>query len=253
MKITLKKDSHLFNYSNHFGSTVDFLPTLFVGADTLNDIEPTSSVLCTTFTADKVKSGETGKLYDHQWLWSQMQALGETTGNGASPQDAFATAVKGQRVVPTGEIETSAAYFRVDQGPYDAFTNTKSAMQNEYDKGFKRPVGCGTNWYDEWRDVTLMPMGKTEVSEHEWEIVGWSENYPDCFQIDSHEGYYKYIPRDVFNAAMNATWGAVALTLAETTQEEIDYLKSVKVSLLQQALDLAYNIYKILLSHLSPQ
>lgn len=243
MKLLLHKDSHLFNYQKHFGSTTEFSPTLFVGnPTTVSDIEPIGSVMCTVITADKVKSGETGKLYDHNWLWTQMNMAGKVSNTGADPSDAFAMAVKGQKVTVTGEIETSAAYFQTDEGQYDYFTNVKSAMQLEFNKGFKRPQGCGTWWFSEWENVVLLPQGQTHVSDHEWEIVGWNPDYPNCFQIDTHEGYYKYMPQAVFNSAMDITYGSKALTLAETTQEAIDYLKSVKVSLLQEAIDLCYNI-----------
>lgn len=244
MKLLLHKDSHLFNYQTRFGSTTTFSPTLFVGNPwAISDIEPIGSVMCTAFTADKVKSGETGKAYDHNWLWSQMNMAGEVSNTGASPKDAFATAVKGQKVSVTGEIETSAAYVQTEIGQYDFFTNVKSFIQMEYNKGFKRPVGVGTWWFYEWENVVVLPMGKTHITDHEWEIVGWDANYPDCFQIDTHEGAYKYIPRNVFNEAMDITYGSVALSLMETTQEDIDYLKDIKVSLLQEIYDLAYNIY----------
>lgn len=252
MKIILKRNSRIFNYQEHFGSTTDFLPTLFVGGDTISDIEPVGSVMCTAFTADKVKSAETGKKYDHAWLWSQMNSLGKATLAGASPEDAFAVAVKGQKVITTGEIDTSAAYFRTDVGEYDPFTNVKSAIQMEYSKGLKRPEGCGTYWYSQWENVTVLPVGVTTVSEHEWEIVGWDDTvHPDCFQIDSHEGMYKWMPRDVFNAAMAATYGSMSLTLADSSQEVIDFLKTVQVSLIQRALDLCYNLYQVLSARLT--
>jgi hypothetical protein len=248
-KVILKRDSHLIPYQLAFGATTTFSPSLFVGGDTISDVEPVGSVLCTCFTADKIKSGETGKKYDHQWLWTQMVTAGKTSSGGASPKDAFAMAVKGQRVIPTGEIETSAGYFQVEIGQYDFFTNVKSAIQLEYNKGFKRPVGIGSQWYSEWENVTVLPLGKTHVSDHEWQIVGWDESHPNCLQIDSHEGYYKWIPQDVFNAAMDATYGSVALTIAETSQEQIDFLKTVKVSLWDKAFDVLYNIIKQLSIH----
>ncbi len=149
MRINLLQDHRLFNYETTFGSTTTFSPTLIVDAGFL-DVQPIGDVSCTCYTADKVKSGDTGKRYDHTWLWAKMVQARMVVNNGASPQDAFGMAVKGQRVVPTGEIDTSVAYFQCELGQYDFFTNVKSAIQMEYNKGLKRPVGVGTYWYREW-------------------------------------------------------------------------------------------------------
>lgn len=251
MKILLTRDSRRFNYQREFGSTAQFSPSLFVGnEETINDIEPIGSVMCVIYTVDKVKSGETGKIYDHTWLWTQMVQAGKVSSSGSNPNDGFALAVKGQKVVLTGEIDTSVGYFQAELGEYDFFTNVKSCIQNEYIRGFKRPIGCGTYWYSEWENVTVLSMGKTKISAHEWEIVGWDEEHPNCFKIDSHEGYYKYMPQDVFNAAMDATYGSVALTLSETTEEQIQALKAIKVSLIKRLLDWCYNTVKILTTKL---
>lgn len=245
MNILLKRNYKIFNYEQVFGSTSDFTLTLLVDAGHL-DLEPMNSVLCTCFSADNVYSAETGKIYDHNWLWIQMNNLGKASAQGASPEDAFYTAIKsGLKVVPTGEIDTPVAYFRVDQGIGTPFDNIKSAIQLEYNKGFKRPVEIGSWWYAEWGGVLpngIMPLGKTHTSNHSWEICGWDEEHPDCFKINSWEGYYKYMPKNVFNAAMSATSGAMGLTFAQTEQEVIDYLKNVKISLIQWALDLCYNL-----------
>lgn len=248
MKILLTRDSQLFPYHVAFGSTTVFSPTVELDAPfTVNEIEPVSSVACTCFTVDKIKSAETGKDYDHTWLWTQMVNAGKGTRFGASPKDAFALAVKGQKVIPTGEIDTSAAYFRCDVGVSDAFTNVKSAIQLEYNKGLKRPVGVGTNWYVEYNNTFpngVLNMGVEVNSEHEWVIVGWDSAHPDMFKIDAHQGYYLYIPRDVFNHAMSDTYGAVALTLAETTAEQIAILKTIQVSVVQKYMDIIYNLYQ---------
>lgn len=247
MKILLKKDYRRFNYQKVFGSTTIFLPTLLVDAGFL-DKQNVGAVDCTAFTADKVKSGETGKRYDHTWLWAQMMEKGKTSSGGASPQDAFAMAVKGQKVVPTGEIDTSVAYFQVDEGQYDFFTNTKSAIQKEYNSGKKRPVGCGTFWYAEWNvgPNGVMPEGKFHISDHEWLVCGWDEEHPNCFKIDAHMGYHMYMPQNTFNKAMDATYGSVGLTLAETSQEVIDFQKANSYSLIQSIIDKIFNTLKVI-------
>lgn len=251
MRTILKRDSRLFNYQQKFGATTEFLPTLFVGnPNTISDIEPMGSVMCTVFTADKVKSGETGKIYDHNYVWGKMIQAGKVSAGGASPQDGFAMAVTGQRVVPTGEIETSAGYFQCEIGQYDSFTNVKSAIQLEFNKGYKRPVGCGTHFYPNWVGQTVLSQVQGDPSEHEWQIVGWDETHQDCFQIDAHLGFYQYIPKDIFNETMDELYGTVALTLSETTQEEIDALKAIKVSLIKRMLDWCYNRVKILTARL---
>lgn len=251
MKIIFKKGKSyrkLFNYQRQFGSTTVFSPSLSVDAGFL-DIEPAGNVNCTCFTVGKIASAETGKHYDYTWLWTQMVKLGKTSMFGASPQDAFATAVKGLKVVPSGEIDIFPAYFQVDAGQFDTFTNVKSAMQLEFNKGNRRPVGCGTQWYAEWGGVLpngVMPEGKTHVTDHEWEVCGWDEEHPNCFKIDSHEGYYKYMPQDVFNKAFKDTYGAVGLTLAMTTQEVIDFNKALGYSKIQSAIDAIFNILKLI-------
>lgn len=247
MKTFLKRDSKLFKYETMFSSTTDFSPTLLVDASHM-DIEPIGSVACTCYAVDNLISAITGLIYDHDWLWTQMIKAGKATSTGASPQDAFSTALTGVRVVPTGEIDTPViAYFQVDEGSFDSFTNVKSAMQNEYNKGDKRPVGVGTKWYPEWNTVgpngtVPLPLSLNSPIAHEWEICGWDEQHPDCFKINSWQGYYLYISRDVFNAVMDATYGSVALMFAQTTQEQIDYLKSIKISLWQKIFDLVFNI-----------
>ncbi len=245
MNIILKKDSRLFPYQTTFGSTETFDDTVELDAPfTVDEIEPIGSVACTCYSANKVKSAETGKEYDPVWLWTQLVQSGKATSAGASPQDAFSIAIKGQKVVPTGEIDTSVAYFRVDSGDADPFTNVKSAIQLEYTTGKKRPVACGTKWYVEYNNTFpngVLRMGITPNSAHEWIIVGWDSTHPNMFKIDAHQGYYLYMPQDVFNHAMTDTYGAVALTIAETTQEEINILKAINVPWYLQALDLAYN------------
>ena len=44
------------------------------------------------------------------------------------------------------------------------------------------------------------------------------DTHPDMFKIDALQGYYMYMPKDVFNHAMDDTYGSVALTIAETSQ-----------------------------------
>lgn len=242
MKILLTRDPMLFPYQTVFSSTTEFMPNLFVGGDTVNDIEPVGAVDCVAVTVDKIKTAETNKPYDHIWLWNQLVQSGKATKYGCSPQDGFAQAVKGQKVTLSGEIDTSIAYFRCDVGDRDAFTNIKSAIQLEYTMGKKRPVGVATYFYPNWLNQTLLSVGQGTPSSHEWEIVGWSESHPDCFQIDAHIGFYQWIPQDVFNTTMKATYGSVALTLADTTQEIIDTLKDINVPLYRTALDFAYNL-----------
>ena len=192
MKILLKRDHRIFKYDQVFGDTIVFTPTLYVDAGTLEP-QPVGSVYCTVYTTGKIGTAETGRKYDYLWTWIQMVKLGKTSSGGASPQDAFSVSIKGMKVVPTGEIDTFPAYFRTDIGRYDAFTNVKSCIQNEYNKGLKRPVGIGSQWYAEWGGVLpngIMPMGINHTSDHEWLVCGWDEQHPDMFKIDSHEGYY---------------------------------------------------------------
>lgn len=248
MKISLKRNSKLFSYQAHFGSTTDFPVRLFVDAGFL-EIQPIGDVECTCFTACNVASAMTGKRYDHIALWADMQGLGKVSVNGADPVDAFSTAVqKGLHISPTGEIEKPAvAYFQVETGQYDFFTNVKSYMTLESQKGFKRAVGCGTPWFAEWLGLnsdTVLPEGKQAVSNHEWMVTGWDDElHPDCFRIDWWGGRYFWITREGFNSAMDALYGTKALGLAQTTEEELEYLKALKVSLIQKALDICYNIY----------
>lgn len=247
MRIILKRNHNIFPYQQVFGSTTDFSATLLVDAGFL-DTQAVGAVDCTAFTADKVKSGETGKRYDHNYLWGQMIALGKSSQFGASPQDAFSTAVKGQRTVD-GVIETSNSYYQTDVGQFDFFTNVKSAIQMEFNKGRKRPVGVGTFWYAEWNGLdpnSTMPEGRTHISDHEWLVCGWDKEHPNCFKIDSHQGYYMYMPKDVFNKAMDATYGSVALTLAETDAERIDFLKEINYSYIQAIIDYIYNALKVI-------
>lgn len=242
MKITLKRNHRLFKYQEEFGSTTQFESNLFIGADTVNDVEAPGAVICVPITADKVKSAETGKLYDHLWLWGQIIQAGKASSGGCSPQDGFSVALKGQKAT-TGEIDTSPAYFQCELGDYDYFTNVKSVIQNEFNKGKRRPVGVGTNYYSEWVNQTLLdlPKNSSQNTEHEWEVVGWDEDHPNCFKIDAHIGFYQWITQKAFNYAMDATYRSVALTLAETTQEKIDFLKQTNFSLVQTLVDLIIN------------
>lgn len=254
MKIILKRDYRRFKYEQVFGDvTPQFSDTLLVDNGSL-DIEPNGSVACTCFTVDKVKSGDTGKSYDHTWLWTKMVQAGKVSSGGASPQDAFSQAVKGQKVVGTGEIDTSVAYVQVDGDKGNYFLKVKSAIQNEFNKGFKRPVGVGTFWFAEWSAVLpngTLPHGTTHVSDHEWLICGWDKEHPNSFKIDTHEGYYKYITQEEFNYAMDITYGSVALTLVQTTDEQIEFLKNQKIDLIKTALDFCFNLYKILTARLA--
>ncbi len=240
---TLLKRKQVFNYEKVFGGTDIFLPTLLLDTD-ISDVEPQGSVICVPMAFDKIASLETGFKYDHQYLWTEIVKAGKASSGGTSPQDGFAIGCKGIRRVSTGEIDTFPAYFQTDIGTKDFFTNVKSAIQMEYNKGNKRANAVGTFWYKEWENVTILPLGKTPVSDHEWLITGWDEEHGDMFRIDSHEGYYKWVPREVFNAAMDATYGSVALTIAQTTQEVIDYLKATEISLIQKILDFLWNELK---------
>lgn len=247
MKIFLTRDSKRFKYHEVFGSTSDFLPTLFVDAGHM-DIEPPGSVACTCFTADNIISAITGKSYDHNWLYTQIVQAGKATSSGTTPQVAFSIAIEGVKVVPTGEIEHPVvAYFQTDEGESDFFTNVKSAIQLEYNKGFKRPNGIGSKFYQEWLNIPaegVLPIGVTMVTDHEWEVCGWDDTtHPDMFRINDWRGNYYWMPRNVFNAAMDDTYGSVALTFAQTTQEQIDFLKAKEISLITRAIDTAFNIW----------
>lgn len=247
MKIFLKKDHRLFSYQKEFGSTTKFLPTLLVDAGYL-DVQPPGNVMCTCYTACNIASAITGTKYDIIWLWTQMVQLGKTSNGGASPQDAFDTATKGLKNVFTGEITKPViAYFQVETGQYDFFTNVKSAIQMEYNKGFKRPVGIGTVFYPNWANGganIIFSKGLGNPSDHEWEVCGWDEQHPNCFQMNWWGGFKDYITQDDFNKAMDATYGSVALTFAVTTQEKIDFLKEQNYSRIQGAIDKIYNILK---------
>ncbi len=247
MKLLLKRDSRLFSYQHVFGSTSEIAKTLLLDTGSL-DIEPIGSVACTVYTRDKIASAETGKTFDHLKGWSDMVTRGKTSSQGASPQDAFSCAVNpGLTVAVSGEVITFPAYFDVLKGIYDSFGNVQSAIQLEYDKNLKRPIGIGSKWYQEWQGIApngVMPMGKTPVSGHEWMICGWDEEHGDMFKIDAHQGYYTYMPREVFNATIRDCYGAVGLTLAQTTQEVIDFNKAIKVSVLQKMIDLLYNLWQ---------
>lgn len=248
MKTILKRDHRLFPYQYVFGSTLQFDETLLVDAGFL-DTQPVGNIDCVLYSADKVKSGETGKKYDHVWLGIQARKTGKMTSTGMTPQDGFSVAIKGQKVVPTGEIETSPAYFQTEIGKYDFFTNVKSAMQLEHNDGKRRPIACGTFWYAEWGGVLpngIMPEGKTHTSDHEWVVCGWDKEHPNCFKIDAHLGYYMYIPQDVFNKAMDATYGSVALTIAATSEEGIEWMKANSYSFIQSWIDRIYNALKII-------
>lgn len=253
MKIILKRDYRIFKYEKVFGAVDVFSPTLLVDAGTL-DTEPVGEVTCTLYTTTKIGTAETGRKYDVNWLWTQMIKLGKVSSGGASPQDAFSVSIKGMKVVPTGEIDTFPAYFRVDTGSNTPFDNIKSAIQSQFNKGNKRPVGVGSGWYAEWGGVLpngVMPMGKTHTSDHEWLVCGWDAEHPNCFKIDAHIGYYMYMPKEVFNATMAATYGAVGLTIAQTTEEMIEVLKGQKIDLIKTALDFCYNLLKILQAKLA--
>ena len=97
MKTFLKKDYRLFKYQQVFGATQNFLPTLLLDTD-ISDAQPIGNVMCTCYSADKVKSVETGKKYDHVWLWAQMQKLG-----------------KGQQRLWQFLLQNDGQYFRKDK------------------------------------------------------------------------------------------------------------------------------------------
>lgn len=243
--IRLKRDSHIFQYHTEFGSTTDILPTLIVDAGHM-DIEPVGSEACTCYTVCNIMSAITGKTYDILWQWTQMVAHGRASLSGASSQDAFAEGINGVKVVLTGEVETPVvAYFQVDTGPLDFYGNVQSAIQLEFNKGLKRPIGVGTVWYPNWLSAGVngtLPPGQGKPTDHEWEVCGWDVDHPGCFKINAWLGYYVYMPQAIFNTAMDATYGSVALTFAETSQEKIDYLKTVEISAIQICLDFCYNL-----------
>lgn len=251
--ILLKRNHRLFNFEKEFGATLAFDDTLLVDAGFL-DKQPIGDVSCTVYTVDKIKSGDTGKRYDHKWLWSEMVRLGKATAQGAVPTDAFSLAVKKQKVLDKEEYDDSVAYFQTDVGSYDYFSNVKSAIQKLKDMGFWRPQGVGTYWYMEFLQTgenQIMKEGKTRVSAHEWVVCGWDKEHPECFKIDAHEGFYRYMPREVFNKLMHETYGSVALTLAETDQEKIDFLKEDNYSFIQALIDKLYNALRIIQSKIN--
>lgn len=246
-KILLRRDSRLFNYDKVFGSTTDFPTRLFADAGLL-EIQQPGNVMCTAFATTNVASAITGKDYDQIALWADMQGQNKVMPNGADPVDAFSVAVKsGLHVVPTGEIEKPAiAYFQVELGHYDFFTNVKSYMTLEWRKGHQRIVAVGTPWAKEWLwplSDTVLPEGTTSFTNHEWIVTGWDDElHPNCFRIDWFGGRYNWVTQVDFNKAMDALYGTKALGFAATSAEHIEALKSIKISLLSKALDLCYNI-----------
>lgn len=238
------KRKQVFNYQKEYGSTTEFLPTLLFDTN-IDDIEPAGAVICVPMAFDKIASIITGFLYDHQYLWTQIVQAGKASSGGCSPQDGFAIGIKGIKRVLTGEIDTFPAYFQTDIGQYDFFTNVKSAMQMEYNKGFKRANGIGTYFYPNWVNQTVLGQGQGAPTDHEWTVTGWDDvQYPNCFRIDADLGFYQWIPQEVFNTAMDATYGSVALTIGQSTAEKIAYLKATEISAIQTCLNFCYNLAK---------
>ena len=237
MNTILKRDSRLFNYQHNFGTTTIFLPTLFVDSGD-QPVQPIGNVQCTVYTATDVGKGENGKDYPIDDVWNEMLIQGKASTSGASPQDAFAA-------MTSLYSSDFTSYYQTDVGIFDFFFNVKSAIQNEYNLGRKRPNGCGTYWYQEWNGLSpgsIMPMPKTKVSNHEWEVTGWDELHGDMFRIKAWTGCYYWIPREVFNFAMDDCYGTVALTLATSSQEVIDFNKAISVSKWNLLMDTCYNI-----------
>jgi hypothetical protein len=95
-----------------------------------------------------------------------------------------------------------------------------------------------------WNDVEpngVLPMGQGTPSKHEWKVCGWDADHGNAFKINAWQGYYVWIPQEVFNATMNATYGSVALTLATSSEEVIAFNKAIKISTLQQLIQLYEN------------
>ena len=241
MNILLKSDKRLFSYQRNFGETTNIQPTLLLDSGDL-PIEPVGSVQCTTYTTTSIGKDETGKDYSIDEVWQAMITEGKVSNGGALPQDAFSAFVG-------LESNDFTSYYQTDIGIYDRFGNVQSAIQLEFNAGRKRTQGCGTYWYPNWNEVPqngILPMGQGTPSKHEWKVCGWDAEHGNAFKINAWEGYYVWIPQEVFNGTMNATYGSVALTLATSSQETIDFNKAIKISTLQKLIQLYENVIILL-------
>lgn len=132
------------------------------------------------------------------------------------------------------QYDTAIAFFKVD-GPYDIFTNIKSAIFKACDL----TTGCGQGvdafgpWYQEW---TTAPHGvipdeyRTLLGYHRWVFFGWKrigdKEYLACknsYGDQGDNGVY-WFPASVVNREF-AKWGTTLKILKTLPQEDIDAAK----------------------------
>lgn len=170
------------------------------GFDLFGVVEPESAVSCTAFSVTKVRASQTKKQYDINDLWKRVPS----NQFGAAPEDTIGAAMKGglKDVNDNDRDFGIKGYYAGHTGNLkDAFDNTMSAMFLGKSSSFNN-----TYWFAEWSNTVIfgrMPIGKTAISSHSYEIVDWKViNGETVFLIDSHQGQKRYMPRETYNAAV---------------------------------------------------
>lgn len=228
----LFQDSRDLHYFEKFGST-DTFPASFSVKDRIPEpVQPIGNEQCTCYATTYMAGEQDGVVYDVDYLWSMIPH----TDSGADPREALGEATKGLRRKDTGEMVFHwSSYFRADTygSGTDAFDATRSAMMLS-----NSVVGIATPWYLEWRNKTILSLGKNIATYHMYCATGWEEiNGEPMLIIEAWTGIKLYMNRETFNAAIKSI-GSGAWVLSTL---EIDKIR--KISLLQKLIDLMTNLY----------
>ena len=229
----LRKDSRDLKFHKSFGAISEFPLELDLDAHIINTVEGNGEVDCTAISCTEVATDHTKEIYDHDELWSRVPH-----GNlGADPRVTMGIMVK-EGLQPLNSWmrkKPYSSYWRSDTGYLDSFDNVRSSMLLA-----KSTTTVATPWYREWIGLareSVMPMGKSIVSYHDYKISGWKQiNGEPMLIIKWWSGYINYMPRNVFNSAMSV-YGSSALM---PSTAEIDAIR--KKTLLEIIKDLLVNI-----------
>lgn len=213
MKISLRhQDSRDIHGHIVFGQATEIPATANFSAGMQQIIEPVGSVACTAISDIKVGSVQGKNQYDYTDLFNNTPH----TADGADPRDTLSEMISKGLLRLNSLIRDVLwkSYVRCDTGQYDAFQNTQSMMTL-----CQSPCTACTVWYAEWDNVPpngLMPTGVTPVSDHDWVITGWNDN----FIIDAHQGYTMEMPRAVFNTEIARSGCGAYMPLTQAIQAQ---------------------------------
>lgn len=233
----LKYDSRQLKFNETFGQVTQFDDEYIVKETITDAIQPPGNQECTAYTCCDIAEDKDGVTYDIDDLFNRIPH----SRFGASAQDALNETVKNGLLIKGGtlpRVKDFSSYWSAHTGDLSPFDNVRSAISKT---GY--PIAMFSNWYSNWGQSDVMPIGQNVVSGHMYVIEGWKKiNGVTMFQIEAWLGRKLYMPEDTFNDAISPMGAGTAVL----STYEIDAIRNKTIR--EHILDGIKNAMLILVS-----